>query len=687
MLSHYDLLKRARLLYHRARYEWLGGHPPYAASLVLAREAKARFDWSEAETHFRAASIVRPDSLGPRLNLAQALMETGRLEEAAAALREAVRRAPGSVQARLQLAHCLSMTGKSKEAATEYAVANALKPRIVRKDLTELWASVRGTLSASTPPEWQAEKDVLMIVEGRGSSPSGLRTILSGLTDQTDPRWSAIVWVDADAMQHPVASFAVQDPRITLIQTPEDALEGLALLPKQVETVLVTARTRLEPSALHWLRSISQRTRADALYGDHDHHHQDVRASPRWFGPVLLGAPSPLDLASNPSAPAIAHFTKIDWRAHVACMAAGPDHEAVSTLLVDLLGKGAQVRHLPVLLGSIRIMPSSSPVKRAAAKTSKQRPPACRISVIIPTRDEAAILNACVVSLKALADRPDALEIVVLDNRSRLLETHDLLARLSEDPSFVVAPMDEPFNWSRLNNAGARRATGDILVFANNDIEMLSRGWDSALRQHLDDPAIGAVGARLLYPDGTLQHVGVVLGAVGGRPVHEGRGAAPDDKGPQDRWARTREVGAVTGAFLAARTDTFEAVLGFDEGLAVAYNDLDFCLRVRASGLSVVYAANIEATHHESKTRGLALTSEKIAWDDEEFEHLRGVWGKACMTDPYVHPAWAFTTEASFDAFRPVTDSDLWKALDGDSLRTPPTPIIGRKRKPRSRQA
>ncbi|CAN5331115.1 hypothetical protein BH10PSE2_BH10PSE2_07520 [soil metagenome] len=681
-----QFMRRVKRLYHRARFEWLAGHPRYQDSLTLAREAKGRGDWTNAEVHFRAASIVRPDSVGPRINLGQALVELQRIDDARRVLDEALRREPRSAEAHLHLGHCLALLGDREAAVIAYARAAALKPPPQRADPAEAWSVFRETLSSPRPPH-ESDADAVVIMDGRGAPPSVLRGMLSGLTDQSDRRWIAVIRVDRGVGDHPGASFAIQDDRLHLVETITEATAVLEGQPPKLEIVQIGPNACLEPYALQSLRGVNRLCQADVVYGDHDHHHQSVRARPRWFGPALFGAPATQDLKTVPSPPVVLHFPNGDWRALLGAEVEGPGET-----LNRMMESGLVVRHIPLLIASIRVVAGSTttmPTSQSQPRAQDKAFP--RITVIVPTRDEPAVLDACVRSLTACADRPEDLDIVVLDNRSHLAETADTLHRLEETLGLTSLAVDEPFNWSRLNNIGAAHAVGEILVFANNDIEMLTSGWDRVVRTQLSDPEVGIVGARLLYPDGTLQHVGVVLGAVGGRPVHEGRAEPAAEGGPQNRWRRTREVGAVTGAFLAVRSETFLAAGGFNENLAVAYNDLDFCLRVRSLGKAVVYASEIEAIHFESKTRGLAATSEKIAWDDEEFEQLYRIWGDACTHDPYVHPAWTFSTESAFNGFRPVSDADSTRALAGDDLKSssqrPPAAASSTKEGARHRSA
>jgi GT2 family glycosyltransferase len=294
-----------------------------------------------------------------------------------------------------------------------------------------------------------------------------------------------------------------------------------------------------------------------------------------------------------------------------------------------------------------------------------------RILVVIPTRDQPGLLRSCVDSLRAFAERPDALDILVVDNRSVEDETKGLLDDLSARAGVEILTLNEPFNWARLNTVAAQGQSQPLIVFANNDIEAIARGWDGVVRRELARPDVGVVGARLLYGDQTLQHGGVVLGAAEGRPIHEGQGAGPLEDGPMGRWRRTRPVAAVTGAFMAVRRETFERLGGFDDRLAVGYNDIDFCLRARGGGLRVIYAADLTLIHRESRTRGLNDSAEKIAWDDTELKRLHGRWGSALFQDPGVNPHWASASGRPLDGYRDPTLTQVLAWLD-HSVRNGP---------------
>jgi GT2 family glycosyltransferase len=176
--------------------------------------------------------------------------------------------------------------------------------------------------------------------------------------------------------------------------------------------------------------------------------------------------------------------------------------------------------------------------------------------VIIATRDNGANVAKFVDSLRMRAAVPNALRIVIVDNGSREQETRRILANFKATTWAQVLALDEPFNWSRLNNRAVEVVDSPLLVFANDDMIMLSERWDERVRGLLQRPEIGAVGARLLYQDDTLQHAGILFGWRGG-VTHDGLYESSLEPGPASRWHVSRAVGAVTGDFLDTRRDVF----------------------------------------------------------------------------------------------------------------------------------
>ncbi len=255
---------------------------------------------------------------------------------------------------------------------------------------------------------------------------------------------------------------------------------------------------------------------------------------------------------------------------------------------------------------------------------------AAKASVIIPYRDQPQFLRTCIDSIDATKGAQSC-EVVLIDNGSVKPETLTLVERLQARPDIHVLHDDRPFNWAALSNAGATVATGDVLVFLNNDIEAVASGWLQALCAQALRSTIGAVGARLLYPDRRVQHCGVVVG-LGGAAGHTLVGLDGTAPGYLNMAVVARECAAVTGACLATRREVFDALKGFDETLGVDLNDVDYCLRAQRSGWRVIMEPAAELIHHESPSRG-------TAGDTKDIVHFIERWRDSIVTgDPYLSP-------------------------------------------------
>jgi GT2 family glycosyltransferase len=273
----------------------------------------------------------------------------------------------------------------------------------------------------------------------------------------------------------------------------------------------------------------------------------------------------------------------------------------------------------------------------AAVRTLSQ-PRAATISIVIPTRDGLDLLKPCIDSLLT---HPDPLtDIVMVDNGSKRQETLTFLDGLSQDANrFTVVRDEGDFNFSRLVNIGVSKARGEIVCLLNNDTELLSANLYERARAWLSMPDVGIVGARLLYPDRTLQHFGVYVG-IGehgvGDHAHLG---SPDHLHAYFSKSRLlQQFSAVTAACLFVRKDDYLAVGGFDEELAVAFNDVDFCLKVRRSGLKIICDPDIKLIHKESKSRGKDKTPAKRARLDVEAAIVRERWEGTALDDPFYNP-------------------------------------------------
>ncbi|MBY0456419.1 MAG: glycosyltransferase family 2 protein [Gemmataceae bacterium] len=230
--------------------------------------------------------------------------------------------------------------------------------------------------------------------------------------------------------------------------------------------------------------------------------------------------------------------------------------------------------------------------------------PDARVSVVIPFRDRHELLANCLRSLKRSTF--PSVELVLVDNGSTDPRTDRLLARVRRRPDVRAVTCSGPFNFSRLCNAGAHAATGDHLVFLNNDVEVLTPDWLERMLALGADPAVGVVGATLLYPDRTIQHAGL-LPRSDGMWVHAHRGLPATHPGDAGELRETRSVPAVTAACLLVRRNLFERVGGFDENLPLTFNDVDFCRRVRAIGRKVLVTPRARLIHYEGLSRGFAV--------------------------------------------------------------------------------
>jgi GT2 family glycosyltransferase len=256
-------------------------------------------------------------------------------------------------------------------------------------------------------------------------------------------------------------------------------------------------------------------------------------------------------------------------------------------------------------------------------------------SIIIPTKNGQKLVQQCVESIRAKTTYAPY-EIVLVDNGSDQKAALDYFDDLERRGIVRLLKDPLPFNFSRINNGAAREARGEYLVFVNNDIEVITPDWLSEMVSQAQRPEIGAVGAKLWYPNDTIQHAGLVL--VAGLAGHAHLGRKRGDHGYFSRASLTQSLSAVTAACLCVRRSVFEQVGGFDETLAVAFNDVDLCLRIQAAGYRNLYTPYAELYHHESASRGYEDTPEKMQRFQKEADTLRARWMPVLMNDPYYSP-------------------------------------------------
>jgi len=260
--------------------------------------------------------------------------------------------------------------------------------------------------------------------------------------------------------------------------------------------------------------------------------------------------------------------------------------------------------------------------------------PAPLVTLIIPTRDYLPLLKECIESLLNKTMYP-AFEIIVVDNGSVEPDTLRYFDVLKAKDNIRVLSVPGPFNFSRLNNLAVEQAKGSVVGLVNNDIVATDSGWLAEMVSQATRPEVGAVGAKLLYRTGQVQHAGVVcgIGMVAGHP-HKFRPG--DDPGYMGRLAVTQSFSAVTAACLVVEKAKYQQVGGLDaENLQVAFNDVDFCLKLKALGYRNIYTPYASLIHLESVTRGLDTSPEKAQRYEVEAQFMLRKWGNRIHSDPF----------------------------------------------------
>lgn len=258
------------------------------------------------------------------------------------------------------------------------------------------------------------------------------------------------------------------------------------------------------------------------------------------------------------------------------------------------------------------------------------------VAILIPTRDKVELLRACMTSIFGRTRYPNY-EIIIVDNGSTDTETLEYLREIDGRHRVRVLDYAAPFNYSAIVNHAARHASADVLCLLNNDIEVISPDWLQELVSHAIRPEVGVVGGMLYYPDDTIQHAGVILG-IGGVAGHVHGRLQRGSAGYLGRAGVAHNLTAITGACMVLRRSVFEEVQGMDETLPVAFNDIDFCIRINQAGYDNVWTPHAELYHHESASRGLDVTPEKRARFELEVERMKRKWGEVLRHDPAYNP-------------------------------------------------
>jgi cellulose synthase/poly-beta-1,6-N-acetylglucosamine synthase-like glycosyltransferase len=299
------------------------------------------------------------------------------------------------------------------------------------------------------------------------------------------------------------------------------------------------------------------------------------------------------------------------------------------------------------------------------------------VSVIVLSTCDLQVVGPCMEGLLSRTSYPE-LEIILVANnvRRRGRETRRYLDSVVGNPHARVLSYDDPFfNFSKMNNWAVEQARGELLCFLNDDTEVIGSDWLNAMVTHLLQPRVAAVGAKLLYPNGRVQHAGIVLGA-GGVAAHAYRGSPNGIEGYHDRALVDQDVSAVSGACMLVRRRAFEQVGGFDAAFAVSYNDVDLCLRLRERGWRIVWTPSAELYHKEATTIGEHYVGATAKQWESEVDLMRSRWGTVLAADPHYSPNLSLDALQLWEPAFPPRISYPWRlsAAEGTSIRSGTAP-------------
>jgi glycosyltransferase involved in cell wall biosynthesis len=590
--------------------------------------------------------------------------------------------------------------------------------RIGRSDAYRRWVSLYDTISRADRTailadiESFARRPLISIVMPVFNTPEPfLRAALDSVRDQLYPNWELCIADDASALPHVariLAEYAMADPRIRIVRRPANggiaAASNSAFAIATGEFVALFDHDDVLPVHALYLvaREILFHPAADLIYSDEDKlDRRGRRCDPHFksdWNPDLF-------LSQN----MISHLGV--YRSALIAEVGGFRSEFDGSQDYDLALRVVEktdterIRHIPHILyhwramtGSAARSPAAKPHARIAARNAVadhlERRGICAevdfaqgpsfqqiryplaaepsVTIIIPTRDRSDLLGRCLDGILGATDYRN-FEVLIVDNQSREPATARLYRRVGDDPRVRVLHYAQPFNFSLINNWAAERAGGEVLLFLNNDTEIIDKGWLRHLAANAVRPEVGAVGAKLLYPGGRVQHGGIILG-MGGVAAHFHLRRRAEDAGYFGRAQLQQNLSAVTAACLAVRRRVFADSGGFDgANLAVAFNDVDLCLRLRERGHLIVWTPLALLYHHESASRASDLLPDQQHRFEREIRYMRARWGAVLDRDPYFNPNLSLWDPTIALAFPPRV-SYPWRA--SESLTDNPLALL-----------
>lgn len=542
------------------------------------------------------------------------------------------------------------------------------------------------TLERQRKKKWENPVTISIAVPAYRTPEAFLREMLDSVLAQSYPYWELCL-VNAspedEAMQRVLKEYAQRDPRIRCrnlkenLGIAENTNEAFAMAGGEY-VGLLDHDDLLAPDTLYETACRIREEGADIVYTDEDkvtadlaEHYQphlkpdfnlDLLRSNNYICHFLVVKKSLIKKAGGfrkefdgaqdydfvfrcaEQAEKIAHVPRIlyHWRTHSASTADNP----ASKMYAYDAGKRAIEGNL-ARTGTPGTVEQTKDFGFYHVEYPVQGEPL--VSILIPNKDHRETLENCIRSIKEKSTYKNY-EILVIENNSREQETFEYYRRLEQEGVRILR-WEKPFNYSEINNFAARQAKGEYLLLLNNDTRVITPGWIQGMLGNCQRREVGITGAKLYYPDNTVQHAGIIIG-IGGIAGHAFLNLPRSRSGYLHKASIQMDYSAVTAACMMVKRKVYEELGGFEEKLAVAFNDVDFCLRARQAGYLVVYNPRVELYHDESKSRGAEDSPQKVRRFQEEIEFMRSRWiellkeGDPCYNKNLTLSKWNYSLRA-----------------------------------------
>ncbi|MEG4322806.1 MULTISPECIES: tetratricopeptide repeat protein [unclassified Microcoleus] len=623
---------------------------------------------------YHKALDIQPDDAELYLGLGNALVRQGEINQAIVFYRMGLQVQPDCAEISLHLAKCLQKNS---------SLSQAVQTTSINTDIYALW------LQENTPKpdelrqmservnSFKYKPAISMIMPVYNTPEKLLREAIESVLAQAYPYLELCIADDASAQPHVrniLEEYSAIDPRIKVVyQTQNSHISASSNSALKLATgefiALLDHDDLLTPDALYEVAVLLNRhPQADMIYSDEDKLNEQGQLTDPFFKPDWC----PDSFLSRMYTCHLGVYRRSLVNL-VGGFRIGYEGSQDYDLVLRLTEKTDKIFHIPKVLYHWRIHSNStagnhhakSYAERAAKKALKDSlerrgekvnkivtPPEFPgvyivrysiteyklVSIIIPTRNLGDVLHRCLKSIFQKTTYANY-EVIVIDNGSDELETKAIFAdwKVREPNRFKCYEYNIPFNYSSINNYAVTKANGDYILFLNNDTEIITSDWLEAMVEQVQRPTIGAVGALLLYPDHLIQHAGVVMG-IGGVAGHSHKNFPASHQGYVSQLVSVNNYSAVTAACLMCRREVFEKVGGFDEQLAVAFNDVDLCLKMLDIGYRNIYLPHVVLYHHESKSRGAENTPTKQQRFLQETEIMKQRWKEIIEHDLCYNP-------------------------------------------------